>query len=151
VRELTELLEPIASAEGYELVAVEQAGGRRTPIIRVFLDQDGGIGIDAICQANSWVSAAIDEADPMSGPYSLEVSSPGVDRPLAKLADFERFVGEQATVKTRPRSESRSSWTGVIVGVDDGSVVLDVDGEHVSIRHDDVVKARLKGAISFDR
>ena len=83
-KRLEELLEPIAEKNGFELVAVEQAGGRKAPVIRVLLDREGGVNLDAICEANRWVTEAIDEADPLSSPYMLEVSSPGVDRPLRK-------------------------------------------------------------------
>ena len=83
---LTELLEPEAAAHGFELVAVEVAGGRGTPVIRVLLDREDGIDLDAIGSANRWVSELLDEADPISAPYMLEVSSPGIDRPLVKRA-----------------------------------------------------------------
>lgn len=148
---LTSLLEPIAQEHGLELVAVEQAGGRHTPVIRVLLDREGGLDIDAICAANAWVSEALDDADPISGSYTLEVSTPGVDRPLTKPEDFERFSGETAKIKTRPDASVKGSWTGTIVGREDASVVLDVDGQRVVVPFDDIAKARLKGAVSFDR
>jgi len=149
-RRLEALLEPEAERNGFELVAVEQAGGRHTPIIRVLLDRPEGINLDAICAANRWVGDAIDADDPLGRPYTLEVSSPGVDRPLRRLSDFERFAGEEATVKARVASGSRSTWTGTIGGVDGTDVLLDVDGEHIRIAYDDVLKARLKGAVSFN-
>lgn len=149
-RTLTDLLEPLAAQHGFELVAVEQAGGRHTPVIRVLLDRPEGLDIDAICAANAWVSEALDAADPISGPYTLEVSSPGVDRPLTKLADFDRFVGETVSVKARAHG-SRGTWTGIIAGTEVSDVVLDVDGERVRIPFDDILKARLKGVVSFDR
>ncbi|MDZ4169385.1 MAG: ribosome maturation factor RimP [Coriobacteriia bacterium] len=148
---LTILLEPIAHDHGFELVAVEQAGGRHTPVIRVLLDREGGVDIDAICAANTWVSEALDEADPISGPYTLEVSTPGVDRPLTKLEDYERFTGQTAKVKTRPDASVRGAWTGTIVGREGESILLDVDGDSVTVPFDDIAKARLKGAVSFDR
>lgn len=147
---LTRLLEPAAAERGFELVAVEQAGGRRTPVIRVLLDRPEGITIDAICAANAWIGEILDQADPISGPYTLEVSSPGVDRPLTKLADFDRFAGETASVKARV-SGGRASWTGVIAGTDGTTVLLDVDGEQVRVPFDDILKARLKGVVRFDR
>lgn len=150
-RKLTELLEPIAESHGFELVAVEQAGGRHTPVIRVLIDHADGLSIDAICAANGWVSEALDAHDPFSGPYTLEVSSPGIDRPLRKLGDFERFAGETATIKTKPAGKGRSAWTGILLGIEGDSVLIDVDGERTSIPHADILKARLKGVISFDR
>jgi len=150
-RALTELLEPLAEEHGYELVAVEQAGGRRTPVIRVLLDRQGGLDLDAICSANRWVGEAIDEADPISGPYTLEVSSPGVDRPLRTPEHFERFAGETVTIKSRPHEGHRGGWTGTLKGMEGTDVILEVDGETVRIPFESVHKARLKGVVSFNR
>lgn len=149
VARLTELLESEAERNGYELVAVEQAGGRGTPIIRVLLDREGGIDLQAITTANAWVSAVLDEADPIAGPYTLEVSSPGIDRPLVKLADFERFAGETITVKARPAAGSRTSWTGTLAGLSGNDVLLNVDGEEVRVPFGDIEKARIKGVVDF--
>jgi len=150
-RALTELLEPLAEENGFELVAVEQAGGRKTPVIRVLLDREGGLDLDAICSANQWVSEAIDNADPISGPYTLEVSSPGVDRPLRTREHFQRFAGETVTVKAKPHEGSRGGWTGTLKGMDGDDVVIDIDGEAVRIPYVSVHKARLKGVVSFNR
>ena len=149
-RALTELLEPVAEAHGFELVAVEQAGGRQTPVIRVLLDREGGLDLDAICAANRWVSDAIDEADPVKSPYTLEVSSPGVDRPLRKREDFDRFAGETVTVKAkahgsgvrhgRASSSARKATRSSSTSTESGSRAAR-----------DIVKARLKGVVSFDR
>jgi ribosome maturation factor RimP len=147
--QLEQLLEPVAEEHGYELVAVEQAGGRHTPIIRVLLDRAGGIDLEAVCEANAWVGAALDAADPVSGTYTLEVSSPGVDRPLRKRSDYERFAGETVTVKARQTGQKRSTWTGALVGLEGDDVVIDVDGEQVRVPFDTVMKARLKGVVSF--
>ncbi len=150
-RRVEELLEPEAERNGFELVAVEQAGGRHVPVIRVLLDREGGINLDDLTVANRWISAILDESEVVSGPYTLEVSSPGIDRPLRKLGDFERFAGEMATLKTRAGQHGRTSWTGRIERVEDDNVVLDVDGEPVSIPFNDILKARLKGVVDFGK
>jgi ribosome maturation factor RimP len=148
---ITELLEPLATEHGYELVAVEQAGGRKTPVIRVLLDREGGVDIDAICSANRWVSDALDEADPVPTHYTLEVSSPGVDRPLRTRAHFECFTGETITLKTKPHGvEKRGSWTGTLVGLEGDDVVIEVEGERIAVPFDNIQKARLKGVVRFD-
>jgi ribosome maturation factor RimP len=150
IARLTALLEPSAVEHGYELVAVEQAGGKGTPIIRVLLDREGGLTLDAIAAANSWISEILDAEDPFNGPYTLEVSSPGVDRPLVKRADFERFIGENVHLKT-VAGEKRKSWHGVLLGIEGDDVVLDADGERVKIPYETVQKARLKGVVDFGR
>ncbi len=142
------LLAPVAAREGFELVAVETAGATKAPVIRIFLDREGGIDIEAIVDANRWISEAIDAQDPVRGSYTLEVSSPGVDRPITRFSDFERFVGETVTLKTAP-IDGRRSFTGTITGVEGDDVVLDVNGRTVHVPHGAVTKARLKGTVDF--
>ena len=88
---------------------------------------------------------------PDLGPYTLEVSSPGVDRPLRTREHFERFVGETVTVKAKPVPGTRSAWTGTLLCLDGDDVVLDVEGEQVRVPLDSVQKARLKGVVNFNR
>jgi len=142
------LLAPIADREGYELVAVEIAGAASAPVVRIFIDRDGGVDIDAIVEANGWISDTLDESDPIETAYTLEVSSPGVDRPLTKVEHFERFCGENATVKTRPL-DGRSSFKGAITAVDGDTVLLKTEDEIVRIPFSAIVKARLKGRVDF--
>ena len=148
---LEEALEPVAAANGFELVAVEQAGGRHTPIIRVLLDREGGIDLDAVAEANLWVSAAIEELDPIAGPYTLEVSSPGVDRPLRRIVDFVRFAGEHVNIKVKPSIDGRSSVSGTLNGVDGDDILIETEGGPVRVPFSSVNKARLKGTVSFNR
>lgn len=150
MQRLTALLDPAAIDHGYELVAVEQAGGRGTPVIRVLLDREGGVTLDAVAAANEWVSEILDAEDPFSRPYTLEISSPGIDRPLVKRSDFERFVGENVHVKTA-HAEKRKSWHGVLLGMEGDDVVLEVEGERVAVPYDTVQKARLKGVVDFGK
>lgn len=150
-RRLETLLEPIAQSHGFELVAVEQAGGRKAPVIRVLLDREDGIDLDAICRANAWVTEAIDAEEPFSGPYTLEVSSPGVDRPLRKRADYDRFAGETVTIKAKQAGQARSAWTGTLIGLEGDDVIVEVEGERVAVPFESVQKARLKGVVSFNK
>jgi len=150
VQRITELLEPTATARGFELVAVEQAGGRGTPVLRVLLDCEGGITLDAVASANEWVSALLDEEDPFNGPYTLEISSPGVDRPLVKREDYARFAGETVNLKVTT-GDKRKSWTGVLLGIEGDQIALDVEGERVVVAFDTVQKARLRGVVDFGK
>ena len=145
---LEALLEPEAERNGFELVAVEQAGGRGVPVIRVLLDRETAIDLEALTSANRWIGEVLDNDPSLSGPYTLEVSSPGIDRPLRKPQDFQRFVGEKATVKFFSGGHRRS-LTGAIASADDESVTLDVDGEAHRITYTDITKARLKGVVEF--
>jgi len=145
------LLEPRAAEHGLEIVAVESAGGRKQPIVRVFLDREGGIDIEAISGANRWISEAFDEEPPIDGPYTLEVSSPGIDRPLRKRSDYERFVGQTAHIGMRQPIDGRGAFTGVLRGVAGDDVVLDVDGEETHLPLSLISKARLKAEIDFSK
>ncbi len=150
VTRLTEVLEPEAQARGLELVAVEQAGGKGVPVLRVLLDSEDGINLDAVAAANEWVCAAIDAEAPFSQPYTLEVSSPGIDRPLTKRSDFDRFSGETVNVKAGG-DQSRHSWTGTLVGLQGDDVVLTVDEAEVRVPFETIQKARLKGVVDFGK
>ena len=147
---LIEALEPLASEHGLDLVTVEVAGTRKRPILRVFLDTPaGGITLDELVDAQEWVDATIEEVDPFIESYDLEVSSPGIDRPLRTPEHFARFAGETAVVKTAAPLDGRSAFTGTIAGVADGAVELDVDGTAFRIPVSDIKRAHLKGAVDF--
>ena len=148
---LTEALEPEAAVRGFELVAVEQAGGKGTPVLRVLLDREAGLDLDAVASANEWVCTVLDELDPFSRPYQLEVSSPGIDRPLTKRDDFVRFAGQTVNLKVQADAERRKSWTGELVGIEGDDVVLTIDGERVCVPYETIQKARLKGVVDFGR
>lgn len=136
-------LTPVAESNGLELVAVELAGAEHQPIVRVFLDRDGGIDLDAICEANSWVSERLDGLPELTGAYTLEVSSPGIERPLRKLSDFERFAGQRVAMKTKP-VDGRSAFTGTIDAVDGEDVLITADATQYRVPLASVKKARLK-------
>jgi len=150
VARLTELLEPLAAEQGFELVAVEMTGGRQMPVIRILLDREKGLTLDEVASANYWITQALDEEDPIDTPYTLEVSSPGVDRPLVKRNDFVRFAGETVNLKVQV-ADKRKSWTGVLVGMEGDDVVLDVEGQRVNVPYEDILKARLKGVVDFGK
>lgn len=142
------LLAPLAAKEGLELVAVETVGATKAPVVRVLLDREGGLDIDAIVSANRWISEVLDAEDPIPTAYTLEVSTPGIDRPLRTLADFARFAGSTAVVKTTPL-EGRTKYTGTIVSAIDDVIVLDSDGQTFRIPFEAVSKANLKGEVDF--
>lgn len=130
-------------AAGFELVQFEAQTGRgaRLVILADRRDQPGTIGLDDCAELSRLVSAYLDVADPFAGPYRLMVSSPGVDRPLRKLAHCERAVGKLARVKHR--GGGGATVTGRLTAVQDESLVLEVEGERLVIAWPDVVKANV--------
>lgn len=127
-QQVRDLLDPAVSALGYDLEDVQISQAGRRSVIRVIVDKDGGIDLDAVAQASRAISAALDEAEqsgaaPDTGPYVLEVSSPGVDRPLTAPRHWRRNIGRLVAV-----SASGAAVTGRITAVDDDGVSLDVRG-----------------------
>lgn len=146
---LLEALMPQAADEGVEIVTVEIVGSKKAPTIRVFIDAEGGISFDELARTQAWIGTMMDELDPFSGAYMLEVSSPGIDRPLRTPEHFNRFAGETVNIKTRGPIEGRSSFTGTLEGFADGAVRLSVDEQPVAIPYDVIKKARVKGTVDF--
>lgn len=142
------LLAPEALRRGFEIVAVETAGGHHQPIVRVFIDREGGINLDGICEANTWIADVLDADEHVSSPYTLEVSSPGIDRPLTKPEHFDRFTGEIASIRTSS-IDGRTHFTGILLGREDDDLLLDIDGTTFRIPLESVQKARLKPEVDF--
>lgn len=147
-QQLLDALAPRAEQEGVEIVTVEVAGAKKAPTIRVYIDTPDGVSFDELSSAQAWINDLMDELDPFPGAYTLEVSSPGIDRPLRTAEHFARFVGDTAVLKTQP-VDGRGSWTGVIASVEGDVVVLDVDGAEARIPMDTIKRAHLKGTIDF--
>lgn len=117
----------VASDRGLELVDVEVKRGKGGVVVRLFVDQPGGgIGLDALQSVSEEVSAILDAEDPIEGHYTLEVSSPGLDRPLRGEADYRRYAGRLAKVSSYEPVEGRRHWTGRIVSCEDGVLTLDL-------------------------
>lgn len=146
---LTALLEPRAQEHGLSLVAVEVVGHKNDPTVRVYLDREGGIDIDAIAAANEWVDATLEHVKELSSTYTLEVSSPGIERPLRRLVDFSRFAGERADIRTDVLVDGRKRFQGTIAGVEGSDVLVDVDGTTYRVPHDAISKAKLRVTIDF--
>ena len=142
-------LAPYANDKGVEIVTVEVVGSKKAPTIRIFIDCEGGVGFDELSSAQSWINDVMDELDPFPGAYTLEVSSPGIDRPLRTLEHFQRFEGEKAFLQLTAPYEGRARWTGILKGVDDTSVLLEVDGITESLPYEQIKKAHVIGTIDF--
>lgn len=141
--EIEQALAPLALAHGLELVAVEVAGHAGRPVVRVFLDREGGIDLDAIAEANPWVSDAIEATGAIHGSYVLEVSSPGVERPLRTPRDWDRFAGRNAAVALAEPIAGHKKLSGVVAGHEGDDAILEVEGAIVRIPFAQIRKAHL--------
>ena len=138
---LQQILEPVVAAMGYELVGVEFHP--RQAVLRVYIDQDAGIGLEDCEQVSHQVSGILDVEDRISGQYALEVSSPGLDRPLFKEAHFIRFVGHQVRIHLVIPMNGRNKLVGLLKGVHDGEVAVEVEGAEIKVPLSRIDKARL--------
>lgn len=149
-KKLESLVEPVVTGQGYELVDVEFKNELGAWILRVYIDKprspqsDVRVGLDDCASVSRELSAVLDVDDTIQGHYSLEVSSPGLNRPLKKESDFARFVGQKAKIRTRhPVGESRRNFSGTLVAVTGGKVQIDVGDQVCEVPVDDVEKANL--------
>jgi ribosome maturation factor RimP len=138
VDRVRDLVAPIVADAGAELYDIEFTGG----VLRLLVDQPGGIPIEVIRTIAKATGRVLDEADPISSRYTLEVSSPGLERPLRTPAHFEQAIGKLVSVKTVVDVDGERRFSGTLVGADEGGFVLGIDGATRSFAYDDVSKAR---------
>ena len=141
--ELIQLLGPVIERQGYELADLELKVGSRDGVLRIFIDKPGGVGLEDCELISRQVSALLDVEDPLPGRYSLEVSSPGLDRKLTKPAHYQRVVGEEVKVETRFPVLGRRRFRGVLQAADEKSIVVVVDREPYELQIDGIETARL--------
>ncbi|WP_372799815.1 ribosome maturation factor RimP [Paracoccus seriniphilus] len=126
-RRLAEIITPVIEDLGFELVRVRLQGGK-TATLQIMADRpEGGINVDDCGQISVAVSATLDVEDPIEDAYHLEVSSPGIDRPLTRLKDFETFEGYEVKLETNQAIDGRKRWKGVLTGVEGEEVLLNID------------------------
>jgi ribosome maturation factor RimP len=131
--ELNKLLEPTVERLGYELTDLEVRIGGKGGLVRMTIDKPEGIDLSDCEQVSHAVSALLDVEDPVAGEYSLEVSSPGLDRKLTKVEHFQRFEGETVKVSMRFPIEGRRRFRGKLLSSNDENIVVEVDGESHSL------------------
>jgi len=141
---ITELASQVAASMGMEVVLVELKGDGNRSVVRAFIDQPSGISLDDCERFSRRFSISLDVEDWIPSSYTLEVSSPGINRPLVKESDFKRFCGENAKVRTRLPLEGQRHFKGKILGVTEGRLELEVaPGKKVGIALVDIEKANL--------
>ena len=139
------IVSPSLDAMGYEVVRVQFQGnsGRKTLQVMVERTDRAGMTVDDCAEVSRAISAVLDLEDPIPSSYLLEVSSPGIDRPLVQLSDYERFQGMEATVETRTGIEGRKRFKGTLAGVRDQDIVIEMDGVACALHFDDISRAKL--------
>ncbi len=143
-----QMVEPIVAELNLELVDVEYVKEGGQYILRVFIDRPDGITLDDCQHVSVRLSNILDEQDPIPDSYTLEVSSPGIDRPLKKDADFVRFANHKIDISTyAPVYGKKKKFTGELIGLVDGKVVVEVDGDRLEIPRDQISQVRL--AVEF--
>jgi ribosome maturation factor RimP len=143
---LGSMIEPTLESMGYALVRVALVGGASRPTLQVMVERSDGaaMSVDDCSDISDAVSAILDVEDPISGAYVLEVSSPGIDRPLVKRADFERFAGFEAKLETAQPVDGRKRFRGRVLGTNADRVRVRLDtGEELELPLDGIAKAKL--------
>ncbi|MEC9365403.1 MAG: ribosome maturation factor RimP [Pseudomonadota bacterium] len=140
---LQQLLEPVVEALGYELVLLEFSPSTKSGLLRLYIDSPGGITIEDCERVSREVAGQLDVEDPISSGYRLEVSSPGLDRPLVKPSHYERFVGEQARVQLLAPRDGRRRFVGWIRAAGADAVQLETQDGLVELPYAEIDRARL--------
>lgn len=142
-RRLAEIITPVIEDLGYELVRIRLMSGKTTTL-QIMADRpSGGIEVDDCAEISNAVSAVLDVEDPILDAYALEVSSPGIDRPLTRLKDFDAFEGYEAKIETTELIDGRRRFKGVLAGVDGDDVLINIDEGTIGLNFDWLSDAKL--------
>jgi len=142
-RRLAEIVQPVIEDMGFELVRLRLKSGR-APLLQIMADRPGGgIDVDDCAAVSTAVSAVLDVEDPIVEGYTLEVSSPGIDRPLTRLADFREWQGHDAKLETAEPIEGRRRFRGVLAGTEGDEVLLEIEAGTIGLKFDWLSDARL--------
>ena len=141
--QLKELLAPVIEDLGFTLWGVQYLQGRDA-VLRLFIDNEQGITVDDCVRVSHEVSGILDVEDPIPGEYSLEVSSPGMDRPIFELAQFERYIGEDVQIKLLAPLAGKRKMTATLVAIDGDTLVVMLNGDTLRVPYSQVDRARLE-------
>ncbi|MCH1598852.1 MAG: ribosome maturation factor RimP [Pseudomonadales bacterium] len=143
VEKVTQLIEPTVQALDLELWGVEHASQGRYSVLRIFIEREAGVTIDDCERVSRQVSAIFDVEEPIAGEYTLEVSSPGMDRLLFTPQQFQRYRGEEVSVRMRTPVDGRRKFKGTLTDVVDDIIHIQVDGSDFELPHGDIEKANI--------
>jgi ribosome maturation factor RimP len=141
--ELEELLSPTINDMGYELWGCEYLPQGKHSLLRIYIDKEDGIGVEDCQKVSKQVSALLDVEDPIPGNYSLEISSPGIPRPLFYSGQYKRYIGHEVQIKTFKPVNRKRKLLGIIISASESSVMLDINNEHQELLYSNIVKAIL--------
>ena len=140
---LNNLLQPLVEDLGYEFVGMEYNPNPKNSLLRVYIDAEDGVDLEDCERVSREAAALLDVEDPIRGHYNLEISSPGLDRPLFTLDHFARFQGEEAQLSLFAPEHGRRKVKGRILGVSEEEVLMELDGAEAAFRFENIAKARL--------
>jgi ribosome maturation factor RimP len=143
IKQVWSLAEPLCEAEGLELIQVEYQRESAGRILRLYVDKPGGIKLDDCVGVSRQMGDILDVNLSDVGPYNLEVTSPGVERPLAKKQDFAKFKGSRVKIKTYQSLNGQKNFKGVLLGISADEVSLQIDEQIITVAYADISKARL--------
>ncbi len=142
-KRLAEIVEPVIEDMGYELVRIRLMGGH-TPTLQIMAEKpEGGIEVDACAEISTMVSAVLDVEDPIADNYTLEVSSPGIDRPLTRLKDFATYEGYEAKLEATDLIDGQRRYRGTLAGIDGDEVLINIDEGTIALRFSWISEAKL--------
>lgn len=144
-----DLIGPVLQGTPFELVGVECVGGGKHTVVRIYIDKPGGITLDDIVTLSRQISVIFDVEEPIKGHYTLEVSSPGLQRPLFMPAHFQNQVGQIIAVRTSHALGNRQNFKGTLVKADDDGIEMQVDEQSISFAYNDIDKAKVIPDISI--
>jgi ribosome maturation factor RimP len=142
-QKLTDMHRPAVEETGKSLLGVEYISAGNNSVLRLFIDHENGINVDDCAEVSRQVGAILDVEDPISSEYSLEVSSPGVDKPLFEMAHFQSVIGETINVKSSMPLNGRRKFKGTLVAIEKETLIVEVDGTDYEIVISNVDKANL--------
>lgn len=140
---LLDMFENEITTLGYELLGIELTQGGYGSTLRVYIDKEDGIVVDDCAMVSRQLSAVLDVEDPIKGHYDLEVSSPGLDRPLFTPKQFNKVIGETIKIKLYEKYNNRKRFSGILIAVDDEEVIIDCDNEEYKVPFRLIERARL--------
>ena len=140
---LNALIDPVVSALGFELWGIDYLSQGKQSRLVIYIDHPDGITVDNCANVSRQVGAVLDVEDPITGQFQLEVSSPGMDRPLFTLDQYERYIGHVVALRLRQAFDGQRKFQGLVTGTEDGDVVIRVDEEEYCFPIESIDKARI--------